>query len=216
MGMNGDEVILAATGYILTAEPGTAAPSETEIKAIPDTIPDDWANIGHTSRDDLPAWSMDGGDNEVKGTWQNASFRSVVTETPTETLTFTAHQVNREILSYYTGRGDGNGTDGTPDENVYHASAKFGQNPERALLIVVIDGARWCAFWAPRVSISRDDDLELDSEEFMAFPLKATFLEQDGMPFYDWISPKLDAEPDPVTEIPEGGTGETEPAGAGV
>lgn len=207
MAQNEDEVILAATGYILTAERGTVAPEERDIRRIPDVIPEEWADIGHTSREDLPSWGVDGGEPEVKGTWQNQALRSVVTEAPTESLSMVVHQVNREILAYYTGRGTGENAEGQRDENVYHASARFGQNLERALLIVIVDGDRWCAFYAPRVSFSRDDDIELDSEEFMTFPLKATFLQESGMPFYDWISPQLDAEPlpDGMTEGSSGG-----------
>lgn len=206
MAMDDDAVILSALGFILTAERGTAAPTKTEIAAIPDSIPTSWNNIGHTSRDDLPSWGHDGGDPEVKGTWQNEALRSVVTEVATEFVTFNAVQLSREILEFYTGRGNGAATDGTIEEGVYHASLRGGRNPERALLIVVIDGDRWGAFYAPRVSLSREDDIELDSEEFMAFPLRATLLQQTGMPFYDWIGPTIDGEgstPDQVSSTVE-------------
>lgn len=188
MPLNDDAVYLPARGYIYTAPTGTTAPTMTDIQAVPETDPTGWDNLGHTSNDDLPSWSHDGGDPEVKGTWQNQSLRSVVTEAATEYLTFNAHQVSREVFSYYWGRGDGGSEDGS-----FVLSGLGGQNPERAFLIIIIDGDRRAAFYAPRVSLSRDDDLELDTDSFMALPIRATILQQTGAEFARWISPSFQA-----------------------
>ena len=187
MPLNDDAVYLPARGYIYTAPRGTAAPSLSDIQAIPDTEPSGWDNLGHTSEDDLPAWGHDGGDPEVKGTWQNRSLRSVVTEAAKEYLTFNAHQVSRQVFQYYWGRGDGGSEPGS-----FVLSANDGQNPERAFLIVIVDGQRRAAFYAPRVSLSREDDLELDTDSFMALPIRATILQQTGQEFARWISPAFD------------------------
>jgi hypothetical protein len=55
----------------LDAEPRVAV-TVTDV-----TLPNNWRSIGHTSRGDLPELGYDGGDTEVRGTWQNESLREV-------------------------------------------------------------------------------------------------------------------------------------------
>lgn len=186
MAMQDDAVYLPAIGYIYKGDVGTEAPSVSELDDFPKDPPSDWENMGHTSRDDLPSWGHDGGDPEVMGTWQKRNFRSVVTEAATEELTINVHQLTADNLEMFFGRGDGGDEPGE-----YSADAEDGQNPEYALLIVIVDGKRKAAFWSPRCSFTRDGDLELDAEEFLTLPIKATLLEEEGMPFFKFIADSI-------------------------
>jgi hypothetical protein len=184
MPINPNAVILPAKGYIYTAPVGTAAPTPAAIDSFdPTTGLSGWDNLGHTARDELPVFGFDGGDTEVLGTWQNASFREVVTEVATDYVTFNAHQFDEDTLGLYYGVTDPGSTDG-----VFAVSEVSVTPVERALLIVITDGSTHIAMHATRVSIRREDSIELAVDEFAYLPLRATFLKNDTDPILSWIS----------------------------
>lgn len=197
MAMNEDAVLTAATGYIYTAPVGTVAPTPTEISSFdPNVGFTGWENIGHTSRDELPEFGFDGGDSEVKGTWQNASLREVVTEVASDYVIFNVHQFDDNALGLYYGAENASDTPG-----VFGVANAPTGTVNRALLIVIIDGDVNLGFHASRVSIKRDDSIELASDEFAYMPLRATFVKNTGSPFlFSWISEDtgIGAEPELV------------------
>ena len=177
-------VLTPGTGFIFFAAPGTARPSDALITSY--TPMDDehfpgWTSAGHTSRDDLPQFGFDGGDSEVQGTWSNASFREVVTQAPSDFVTFNALQFDEQILSYYYGV-----TDAAPGDGVIEVTDAPTSTIERALLVVIVDGPRRVAFHASSASIRREDAIQLATDSFAAFPLRATFLKLAGTPIYSW------------------------------
>lgn len=150
------------------------------------TAPNGWRGIGHTSRDDLPEFGFDGGDTEVRGSWQKKRLREVESGDPAEdSVTIVLEQWDAESLELYFGANAAVGEPG-----VFGVSGDF--NPiECALLIIIIDGDVRIGFYAPKASIKRDDSIDLPIDDFAGLPVKATFLNLGARRLYDWISQKL-------------------------
>lgn len=184
MALNDAAVITPAKGYIYVAPTGTASPTPAQIEAFdPDVGISPWVSLGHTARDDLPVFAFDGGDSEVKGTWQNASLRSVTTEVAQDYVTINAHQFDETILELYYG-------DTTPGTVVgkFDVSEAATSAIEKALLIVIIDGTATVGFHASKAAFRREDSVELAVDEFAYFPLRATMLKNSTDPLFSWLS----------------------------
>lgn len=189
MALNDNAVITAAVGYVFTATPGTAAPTPSELDALDletfSGLDPAWEQIGHTSREDLPEFGFDGGEYELKGTWQKKRLRQVQSgDVPADYVTLKLEQWDKDSLELYFG-ADVAATDG-----VFGVDGRF-VPLEKALLIVIVDGSVRIAFYAPKASITRDDSIELPLDDFAALPVKATFLDMSGHRLYDWISDEL-------------------------
>jgi hypothetical protein len=172
-------VLIPGTGQVYVAPAETAKPASLTAPASP------WENLGHTSRDDGLTITRDGGDSEVLGTWQNASLRE--RRDPTNfAITCHLHQVDNNALEMYFGPGD---VDTANEFGVTSAVATI----ERALYVRIIDGTNEVGLYVPKVSISSDDDIEIDVEGFLAFPVKMTVLQVTGSNLMTWIGPELGA-----------------------
>ncbi len=184
MAENDVAVITPARGYILLAPTGTTRPTPAAIDTFnPATGLAPWVSIGHTARDELPTFGFDGGDTEVKGTWQNAQLREVVTEVASDYVTFNAHQFDETVLGLYYSVANGGTTEG-----VFEVASAPTTPIESAILIVIIDGNTNVGFWAPKVAVRREDAMELAIDEFAYMPLRATFLKNSNDPLFAWIS----------------------------
>src|SRR5690606_22374820 len=156
-----------------TAPAETAAPTDLTSPEAP------WENLGHTSREDGLTITRDGGDSEVIGTWQNPSLRER-REPTTFAITAYLHQVTNEVLEMYFGPGDAD------TEGVFGVTSAVA-TVDRALYVRIVDGANEVGLNVPRVSISSEDDVEIDVEGFLAFPVRMTVLQVSGsnlMEFY--------------------------------
>jgi hypothetical protein len=184
MALNDNAVVLPAVGYIYVAPVDTASPTPADIEAFdPATGIVGWTQLGHTSRDDLPVFGFDGGDAETLGSWQNASLRRVTTEAAQDYVTFNALQLDEQILSYYYGVSNPGSTVGKFD--VADSSVS---GIETALLIVIVDGDATIGFHASKVSMGREDSIELAIDEFVAVPLRASILKSGSNPLFSWLS----------------------------
>lgn len=197
MAQNDDAVFTAAKGYIFTAVAGLQAPTPADVAAFdPATgitsldsdgvTPVPWVSLGHTSREDLPEFGFDGGDSEVKGTWQNASFKQVVSEAPVDYVTFHLHQFDEAGLELYYGT-----TNGTATAGVFQVNDAPVNSIEKALLIVMVDGTAKIGFHATKVGVKREDAIALAVDEFSVLPLRATFLKHNEAPMFAWISSQI-------------------------
>jgi len=184
MALNDNSVITPAVGYIYVAPVDTASPTPAQIETFdPDTGIASWVQLGHTSRDDLPVFGFDGGDQETRGSWQNASLRRVTTEVAQDFITFNALQLDESILSYYYGVTNPGTTVGKFD-----VSEAASAGIETALLIVIVDGEATVGFHASKVSIGREDSIELAIDEFVSVPLRASILKSGSLPLFSWLS----------------------------
>jgi hypothetical protein len=177
MSLTDSAVYIPGTGRIYLAPAETVEPASLTNPAAP------WAELGHTSLDDGLTITRDGGDSEVIGTWQNPSLRQRVDPT-TFAVTMVAHQVDNTVLGLYFGGGDAtvanhfgvNSTTGTTDKAMY---------------VRIIDGANEVGLYLPKVSITSEDDMELDPEGFISFPLRATVLQVSGSNLMNFIADNL-------------------------
>jgi hypothetical protein len=169
--------IVPGTGFIYVAPAETVIPASLTAPAAP------WENLGHTSYEDGLTITRDGGDSEVLPTWQNSALRE--RRDPT-TLAITAilHQWDNNVLGLYFGPGDATVADrfGVVDPSATTA---------RALYVRIVDGATSVGLYAPRVSIGADDDVEIDPENFLGFPIRATVLQVSGQNLITFIGDSL-------------------------
>ena len=213
MALNDNAVLTAAVGYIFVGDFGTAAPTPAEIEALDldalaagtktplldadgnpivkpgktkaGTLPAAWNNIGHTSRDDLPEFGYDGGDTEIRGTWQNESLREVETKPLADFITFKLHQFDVDTFELYFGKN------ASTTSGVFGVAGGNTRPVEKALLVIIIDGDERVGFHASKASIKRDDSISMKTDEFTALPVKATFLKNNADLKYSWINKDL-------------------------
>jgi hypothetical protein len=176
--LQGTSPTVSATGS-LTGGTTPAAVASTK------TTTNGWTNIGHTSRDDMPEFGFDGGDTQVKGTWQKKRLREVATGDPVaDSVTIKLSQWDNTSLALYYG------ADASATAGVFGVSGDFTPQ-EKALLIVIVDGTVRLGFHSPKSSIKRDDSVQLPVDEFATLPIKATFLNLGTNLLYSWISETL-------------------------
>lgn len=175
--LNETAIFTAATGYVYVGPVGTTKPTPTEITAHdPVTgLGVGWTDLGHTSREDLPEFGFEGGDTETRGTWRAAALREVVTEVAVDYVIVRLHQFDDEGLALYYGVENASAVEGE-----FAVANTSTATVERALCIVMEDGASRIGFYAPRVSVRRDDAIEMGVDEFSILPIRATFLKNEG------------------------------------
>ena len=179
MALTDSSVYIPGTGFLYLAPSGTVAPASLTSPASP------WTNLGHTSRDDGLTITRDGGDVETLGTWQNPSLRERKDPT-TYAITMVAHQVDNTVLGLYFGGGD------TSSANIFGVNATVGTT-EQAMYVRVVDGVNEFGIYMPKVSISSEDDMEIDPEGFLSVPLRATVLQQSGENLLEFFADNLGA-----------------------
>lgn len=146
------------------------------------TAPNGWVMTGHTSRDDLPEFGKDGGDTEVKGTWQNKALRETLSGDPrVDFVTVKLEQFDKSNLELFYGEDAANTT------GVFGVDGSY--TPiEKAVLMVIVDGGVSIGFHAPKASIRGDDSIDMSVDGFTGFPVKMTFLKMGTRRLFDWIS----------------------------
>lgn len=188
MAQTDSAVLRPGTGHVLVRAVG--GPTKPLYSALQTFATDTsvgligWTDIGHTSLDDLPTFGQDGGDTEVKGSWQNQSLREIITAAAVDYITIKPLQVDNATLAmYYSG-----GTFGSA--NTFDLPDSAGST-EKALLIVFLDGTNPVGFHAERTSVRRDDAIEMANDAFSTFPLRFTLLKATGLPKASWIAPTV-------------------------
>ena len=177
MALNDDAVLIPGTGQLWVAPAETVIPASLTAPATP------WENLGHTSREDGLTITRDGGDTEPIGTWQNPTLR--VTREPTSfAITAFLHQVDNDVLEMYFGPGD------IAEEGQFGVTSSIAAI-QRALYVRIIDGENEAGLYVPKVEISSEDDMEVDVEGFLAFPVRMTVLQVTGSNLMTWVGPEL-------------------------
>jgi hypothetical protein len=149
------------------------------------TAPNGWSTLGHTSRGDLPEFGFDGGDTEVRGTWQNESLREVVTKPIADYLTLFLQQFDTQAFELYYGK------DASKAAGVFGVASGTAAPVEKALLIIIVDGETKIGFYSPKASVRRDDSISLATDEFASLPVRATFLKYGSSNKFEWINEDL-------------------------
>ncbi|AGK85982.1 major tail protein [Mycobacterium phage Chy4] len=188
MAENDDAVLTAAVGYVYVADAGTAAPTPAELKTIDLSDPSTWTvtgweSVGHTSRGTLPEFGFEGGDSEVKGSWQKKKLREITTEDPIDYVVVLLHQFDEQSLGLYYG------PNASTTPGVF--GVKTGQTNEKAVLVVIEDGDMRLGHHAHKAGVRRDDAIELPIDDLAALPVRFTYLDhEDELPF-SWINEDL-------------------------
>lgn len=175
MALTDSAVILPGVGHVLLAPVGTAAPADPasiDITADPPVV--GYTNMGHTSRENNASIARDGGDLTTLGSWQNAALRE--SQAPVIwSLTVNALQIDDDVLSLYFGGGD---TTTAGSFGVSQTSAPT----QKALYLLLIDGANRVGLYLPKVSVTADEAPEFDPEAFLEFSLHMTVLSDSTNP----------------------------------
>ena len=189
MAINNDAVLTAAVGHVYVATVGTAAPAAADLDGLDllDTsewTATGWESIGHTSRNDMPEFGFEGGDTEVRGTWQNDKLREVVTEAAADYLILYLQQFDEDAFALYYGPNAGS------VNGEFHVSGDA--NPsEKAFLVIIQDGDVRIGFTAAKASLRREEAIQLPVDDFASLPLRATFLKHNSEPLFKWINSDL-------------------------
>jgi len=198
MPQNDAAVINAAYGYVYTAAPGTPAPTPSQLNTInlSDTsgwAATGWTSAGHTSENKLPDWGFSGGEPETKGSWQKRKLRDIDKGDRIDFMTVTLLQFDVNSLGLYYGANTSSvtgeyGVSGDPDVN------------EKAVLVVIVDGALRLGFYVYRASVTRDSKLDMPKGDLAMLPVKFKFLDYQTQPtLFKWISLALFSASSPVT-----------------
>lgn len=165
-------------GTTVTME-GSAGATVTEFAK-----PLGWTPIGHTSNEDLPEFGYDGGDSETKGSWQKKVLREITSEAPVDYITVNALQFDEQTFELYYGKN------ASKQANVFGVDAPGAEGVEKAILLVMRDGLFKIAFSAAKASVRREESISLESDDFAALPLRATFVKHPGRHLYEWTLPE--------------------------
>lgn len=164
MALIDNAVLVPNAGNYFTSEVGTEIPTDLT------TITAEWANIGHTSLEDVLAFSSEGGEKTTLGTLQNKALRNTYTPR-VDAMALTLQQFDVEALRLYYGS---NAVDVNGDGTLIGVP----QNPApttRAFLAVFIDGNSVFAVYAPKAEIFRGEAVEIaDTESLAGLPLSIT------------------------------------------
>lgn len=176
MAFDDDAVVLPGRGYAFwndTVDATPPADTPVEIAALDldaATLATGWRNLGNTSRENNAAFTKDGSEGDIKGSWQRPSLRKL----PDETfwgLTLAALQFTNDTMDLYYGEGD------VSDPDVYWvlpgASPMVG-----SLYLVLVDGSLRVPLLIPKVSATSDDVPEFAPDEFTEFSIKFSVLEE--------------------------------------
>lgn len=145
-----------------------------------------WTMLGHTSREDMPEFGYKGGEYILKGTWQRQRLRLVRDkEIPADSVTLNLEQWDQDTLEYYFG------ADAAPEEDGIFGVDGYFVPVEAAFLVIFIDGDVQVGFYASKAAITRTAAIKLPIDDFIALPIKATFLNMGARRLYDWISQDL-------------------------
>ncbi len=190
MALTDTAVLQPGTGAVFTGVVGTATKwtvSNLTAFASAGTIPSGWTHLGHTSLEDVLTFGQDGGETEVKGSWQNKALREIQTEAPVDYFVVPSLQFDNDVLALYYGGGDVSVADefGVPDTATIQ---------EKAVTLVMVDGTSGpIALYAPKASIRREDAMEFDPAEFTTIPLRFTPLKYSTNKKAYWIGDRFGA-----------------------
>ncbi|GEM_PF-2953765 len=165
-------LLIPGRGNVLVGAAEAAVPSFASIVAYAanfSTAIPGFATLGHTDPEDLPEWGSDGGDTEVRRTWERLAVREVTTDPPVNYFVVKPLQFDNDTMKLY----EGGGTYSTP--NVF-ASPSSPAPTVASAIVVYLDGAAVVAEYVPRVSIRKEGAPEHSVDDWSKLPLRFTQL----------------------------------------
>ncbi len=164
--------IVPGHGALFVATVNTALPA-TPLTAfsLTGTAPAGWINIGHTSKDNQPAFSKDGGDKTVLDSWL-ADAVDVVYASTAWGLGFNSLQIDEDNLNLAFG--------GNFDTDGGYIVPSSSAGLDKALVLFMTDGTGSMLFYIPNTSVAVGDAPSVDASKFFEIALSAQILSADS------------------------------------
>jgi hypothetical protein len=175
MAVNPAALIIPGRGLVFKGDVDATPPIASALAAINENSTPLGTNsvcLGHTSRENLPAYNKDGGDVNTYGSWWNDAIDST-TDPTTWSLTVNALQGDAANLALAFGGGVVNTTTGTFDIGT------VSQTP-CSLLLLLVGGQKRRAFYHPNTLVSIGDAPEIAVDSYFEIQLQASLLTSSG------------------------------------
>jgi hypothetical protein len=160
--------IVPGHGTLFVANANTALPA-TPLTAftLSGSAPTNWDNLGHTSKDNLPAFKRDGGGPTFLDTYLQDNV-GVVYDGSNWSLAINDLQVDGNSLAM--------GFNGTLDADGGYIIPVANFGVPKALLLMMTDGTGKLLFYMPNVMMTLGDVPQIDAAKFLELPLSAAIL----------------------------------------
>lgn len=135
------------------------------------TVPTGWTSLGHTSKENLMSFSIDGGDATVLDTWLQDAVRTIYAST-NWTFGINALQMDKPTLDLAF-----NGAVDAEDGGYIIPGTNGGL--ENALFVLAQDTTGSLGFYIPNTSTKLGDSPEFDTENFTELPLSSSIQAAD-------------------------------------
>jgi hypothetical protein len=169
MAIDPNALILPGRGTVFVGAVDATPPTATALSTItPAAPPTGFTCIGHTSLDNLPAYSKDGGDATQRGSWWDSAIDTTY-DPVTWSLTINSLQVDANTLGLAFGGGVLNDTAGTFDIGDTTAVPK-------SILLLMVGGAKRVGFYHPNTQITLGDAPEIAADAYFEIQLNAQLL----------------------------------------
>lgn len=181
MAIDDKGLIQSVRGAIFESAADAALPKEgvgafrLDVETIDDGA---WVNVGHTSNDNLPEFSLDGGDATTLSTWLKSGVRTTYAET-TGTVTWNSVQGDTETL-----KNTYNGVD-VPGGGVAFSLDKREQKKGLFILWEDTNSGERMGMWLPNTSKTFNSFPALSNDAFVEYGLIASILTSDVLPKYN-------------------------------
>jgi len=165
MGVNATQKQIPGHGTVFFAAPNTLPGPNPLANFSLTTGPSGWENLGHTSKDNLPSFSRDGGDVNKLDSWLVDGIGTIV-DAVAWSLGINPIQVDKNVLDMaFQGFIDSDGGYVIP-------SASNGL--AKALFLYMTDGTGQLGFWMPSTTLFLGDVPSFDPSKFVEMPLSAS------------------------------------------
>jgi hypothetical protein len=169
MAVNSDALFIPGHGTLFVASKHTNPPDNPLAAfSLTGPAPAGWDNIGHTSKDNPPEFTRDGGEPNLQSSWLQDGVAAIYGPT-TWKLSFKPIQLTREIFDLGFG-GVINGADGS------YIVPNSTTGMDRALFLLCTDGSGSLGFYMPNTSTTLEEAPKLDIEKFIEVPLTSSIL----------------------------------------
>lgn len=169
MALDPNTLILPGRGTVFTGAPDAVPPLVSALSTItPAAPPTGFTTLGHTSLDNLPAYSKDGGDATQRGSWWDSAIDTTY-DPVTWSLTINSLQVDATTLGLAFGGGELDEDAGTFDIGDTAAVNK-------SLLLLMVGGTKRVAFYHPNTQITLGDAPEIAADAYFEIQLNAQLL----------------------------------------
>lgn len=174
MTANVSTTIVPGHGTLFIAPVNTPLPAMPVLSAFGLTVtPAGWENLGHTSKDNLFSFSVNGGDKTTLDSYLSDGIK-VIYAAKQWTLGINSLQVDKNALDLAFNGSFDPATGGyiVPSSN---------DGLARALFLYLTDGTGSLGFYVPNTTITLGDAPSIDPAKFFEVPLSASILSADPL-----------------------------------